>query len=82
MGVAWRIIGRILLCGVRQVQRQAGRCATCKTVFDTALEQDGNTNIVVRRNSATGETTRVHVHRWCRPDGPRGRPRTRWQMLE
>jgi hypothetical protein len=43
--------------------RQAGRCAACKAVFDPDLEQGGNTNIVVRRDPATGDTTRVLVHR-------------------
>ena len=38
-----------------------------QAVFDPDLEQDGNTNIVVRRDPATGDTTRVLVHRWCRP---------------
>ena len=42
-------------------------CAACNAVFDPDLEQGGNTNIVVRRNPATGDTTRVLVHRWCRP---------------
>jgi len=46
---------------------QAGRCAACKAVFDPDLEQGGNTNIVVRRDPATGDMTRVLVHRWCRP---------------
>jgi hypothetical protein len=36
-------------------------------VFDPDLEQGGNTNIVVRRDPATGEMTRALVHRWCRP---------------
>ena len=36
-------------------------------VLDPDLEQGGNTNIVVRRDPATGEMTRVLVHRWCRP---------------
>jgi hypothetical protein len=35
--------------------------------FDRDLEQGGNTNIVVRRDPATGDPTRVLVHRWCRP---------------
>jgi RNA-directed DNA polymerase len=52
---------------VHLLQRQAGRCAACKAVFDPDLEQGGNTNIVVRRDPATGEMTRVLVHRWCRP---------------
>jgi RNA-directed DNA polymerase len=52
---------------VHLLQRQAGRCAACKAVFDPDLEQGGNTNIAVRRDPATGDTTRVLVHRWCRP---------------
>jgi hypothetical protein len=36
-------------------------------VFDPDLEQGGNTNIVVRRDPATGDTIRVLVNRWCRP---------------
>jgi hypothetical protein len=32
-----------------------------KAVFDPDLEQGGNTNIVVRRDPATGEMTRVAV---------------------
>lgn len=52
---------------VHLLQRQAGRCAACKAVFDPDLEQGGNTNIVVRRDPATGEMTRALVHRWCRP---------------
>ena len=55
---------------VHLLQQQAGRCAACKTVFDPDLEQFGNTNIVVRRDPATGETTRHLVHRWCRPGRP------------
>jgi hypothetical protein len=42
-------------------------CAACKAVFDPDLEQGGNTNIVVRRDPATGDMTRVVVHRRCRP---------------
>jgi hypothetical protein len=57
------MFGRIAAKGARQ----AGQCAACKAVFDPDLEQGGNTNVVVRRDSATGETTRVLVHRWCRP---------------
>jgi uncharacterized protein YwbE len=30
--------------------------------------QDGNVNIVVRRDSATGEMARGLVHRWCPPE--------------
>jgi hypothetical protein len=41
-------------------------CAACKAVFDPDLEQGGNTNIVVRRDPATGNMTRVVVHRRCR----------------
>jgi RNA-directed DNA polymerase len=52
---------------VHLLQQQAGRCTACKTVFDPDLEQGGNTNIVVRRDPATGEMTRALVHRWCRP---------------
>jgi RNA-directed DNA polymerase len=52
---------------IHLLQRQAGRCAACKAVFDPDLEQGGNTNIVVRRDPATGDMTRVLVHRWCRP---------------
>jgi hypothetical protein len=33
--------------------KRAGACAACKAVFDPDLEQGGNTNIVVRRDSAT-----------------------------
>jgi hypothetical protein len=62
------------------LQRQAGRCAACNAVFDPDLEQGGRTNIVVRRDPATGDTTRVLVHRWCRPGRSRGRPRTRWPI--
>ena len=39
------------------------RCAACIAVFDPDLEQSGNTNIVVRRDPATGDTTRVLVRR-------------------
>jgi RNA-directed DNA polymerase len=52
---------------VHLLQRQAGRCAACKAVFDPDLEQGGNITVVVRRDPATGDTTRVLVHRWCRP---------------
>jgi hypothetical protein len=51
--------------------------STCRTIkkpvrglqigFRPDLEQGGNTTIVVRRDPATGDTTRVLVHRWCRP---------------
>jgi hypothetical protein len=34
------------------LQRQAGRCAACKSVFEPDLEQGGNTNVVVRREPA------------------------------
>jgi hypothetical protein len=44
-----------------------GRCAACHAVFDPDLEQGGNTTVVVRRDPATGDTTRVLIHRWCRP---------------
>jgi hypothetical protein len=37
---------------------------------DPDLEQLGNTTIVVRRDPATGDTTRHLVHRWCRPGRP------------
>jgi RNA-directed DNA polymerase len=49
------------------LKRQGGRCAACKSVLDPDLAQDGNTNLVVRRDPATGDNTRVLVHRWCRP---------------
>jgi hypothetical protein len=49
---------------------QAGRCATCRAVFDPGLEQGGNTTLVVRRDSASGNTTRVLVHRWSREPLP------------
>jgi hypothetical protein len=52
---------------VHLLQRQAGRCAACKAVFNPDLEQGGNINVVVRRDPATGETTRALVHRWGRP---------------
>jgi hypothetical protein len=52
---------------VHLLQRQLGRRAACKAVLDPDLEQGGNTNIVVRRDPATGEMTRALVHRWCRP---------------
>jgi RNA-directed DNA polymerase len=52
---------------VHLLQRQAGRCAACKAVFDPDLEQGGNITVVMRRDPATGDTTRVLVHRWCRP---------------
>jgi len=47
-----------------------GRCAACKALFDPDLEQGANTNIVVHRDPATGDTTRVLVHRWCSPGRP------------
>jgi hypothetical protein len=37
---------------------------------DPDLEQFGNATIVVRRDPATGDTTRHIVHRWCRPERP------------
>ena len=40
---------------VHLLQRQAGRCAACKAVFDPDLEQGRNTNVVVRRDPATGQ---------------------------
>ena len=46
---------------------QAGRYAACKADLDPDLEQGGNTDIVVRRDPATGEMSRVLVHRSCRP---------------
>jgi hypothetical protein len=44
----------------------SGRCAACKSAADPDLEQGGNTNVVVRREPATGEMARILVHRWCR----------------
>jgi hypothetical protein len=41
------------------------------------MSQGGNTNVAVRRDPATGDTTRVLVHRWCRLDGFRGASRRR-----
>jgi hypothetical protein len=38
-----------------------------RTVFNPVLEQGGNTNVVARRDPATGDTTRVLVYRRCRP---------------
>jgi hypothetical protein len=35
---------------VHPLQRQAGRCAAGKAVFDPDLEQGGNVNLVVRRD--------------------------------
>jgi hypothetical protein len=42
----------------------------------------GNINVVVRRDPATGDTTRDLVTAGVVPDGPCGRPRVRWPMLE
>jgi hypothetical protein len=36
---------------IHLLQRQAGRCAACKTIFDPDLEQSAS----------------VQVHRWCHP---------------
>jgi hypothetical protein len=44
--------------GVHLLQRQAGRCAACKAVFDPDLEPGSNANVVVRREPVTGEVTR------------------------
>jgi RNA-directed DNA polymerase len=52
---------------VHLLKQQEGRCAACKTVINPDLEQFGNTNIVVRRDPATGEMIRLLIHRWCRP---------------
>ena len=52
---------------VHLLKQQEGRCAVCKAAFDADLDQHDNTNVVVRRDSATGDTIRVLVHRWCRP---------------
>jgi hypothetical protein len=52
----------VLNCGFSKVPRR-GRRAACKTVFDPDLDRGDNTNIVVRRDPATGEITRVLVHR-------------------
>ena len=41
---------------IHLLKQQAGRCAVCKTAFDADLDQHDNTNVVVRRNSATGDT--------------------------
>ena len=51
---------------ILQGTSRRGRCAGCEAVFDPDLGQGGNTNIVVRRDPATRDTTRVLVHRWCR----------------
>ena len=52
---------------IHLLNEQEGRCAVCKAAFDTDLDRHDNTNVVVRRDSATGDTIRVFVHRWCRP---------------
>jgi hypothetical protein len=52
---------------VHLLRRQAGRCAACKAVFDSDLEQGGNITVVVPHDPATGDPIRVLVHRWCRP---------------
>jgi hypothetical protein len=66
---------------VHLLQRQAGRCAAWKAVFDPDLEQGGNTNIVVRdpppEIRPVSSSTAGAV-----PDATRGRPRTGWPMLE
>jgi hypothetical protein len=45
--VAWRILHLR-----RRSPIARGRCAAGRTIFDPDLEQGGNTNIVVRRDSA------------------------------
>jgi RNA-directed DNA polymerase len=52
---------------IRLLKQQGSRCAACRAAFDADLDQHGNTTIVVRREAATGDKTRVLVHRWCRP---------------
>jgi RNA-directed DNA polymerase len=52
---------------VHLLKQQEGRCAVCRAVFDADLDQHDNTNVVVRRDPATGDNARVLVHRWCRP---------------
>jgi hypothetical protein len=46
------------------------------------LEQGGNTNIVVRRDPTTGGIPVLSPTAGAAPDGPRGRPCMRSQMLE
>jgi hypothetical protein len=70
------------LCALHPLQRQAGRCAACKAVFDPDLEQGGHTNIVVRRDTATGEMTRALCTGGAVPAATRGRPHLRWPMRE
>jgi RNA-directed DNA polymerase len=52
---------------VHLLKQQDGRCAVCKAAIDADLDQHDNTNVVVRRDSATGDPVRVLVHRWCHP---------------
>jgi RNA-directed DNA polymerase len=52
------------------LKRQGGRCAVCKSVLDPDPAQDANANVVVRRDPATGNQTRVLVHSWCRSGRP------------
>ena len=52
---------------IHLLKQQAGRCAACKAVFNADLDQHDSTNVLVRRDPATGNIARVLVHRWCRP---------------
>ena len=68
---------------VHLLQRQAGRCAACKAVFDPDLEQGGNTNVVVRRDPATGDyDPRSRPPLVPSRTVPAVDPRMRWPMLE
>jgi hypothetical protein len=50
--------------------------------LDPDLEQSGNTNLVVRLDPATGDTTAFSSAAGDVPDATRGRPRMRWPMFE
>jgi hypothetical protein len=52
------------------LQRQAGRCAACKSVFEPDLEQAAIPTSWCAAIPPPAGVTRVLVHRWCRPARP------------
>ena len=63
MDVVWRNLGAAATVSTFGNGRRRG----LQPGLDPDLEQGGNINVVVRRDPATGDTTRALVHRWCRP---------------
>jgi hypothetical protein len=79
--VDWSILGAPCAVSTCCIGRQATHRPACETGFHSDIERDGTTNVVERRHTVTGDTTRFLVHRRCLPGCP---PSTSaaWLMLE